>query len=123
MGKRRKMDPLEPVYEGSHCTACGFTNFPTSELCPSCLAQPVEVRELSRTGQLYSFSSLRTNEGVQFVGYIDLPEKVRVFGRIDSASSDERPVCGMPVRLQVVQKAEAAPSFVFVRDDRERAND
>lgn len=111
-----------PGYEGSRCTACGYTNFPPSEVCPSCLAQAVEVRALSHTGRLYSFSSLRVGEGYVFVGYIDLPEGVRVFGRIESSVSVARPVCDMPVRLQTVQTAGTGPRFVFVRDERERAD-
>lgn len=115
-------DSAFPGYEGSYCVACGFTNFPASEVCPSCLDQTIEARALSRSGLLYSFSSLRVGENTVFVGYVDLPERVRVFGRIASATPNWRPVCDMPVRLQAVQTVEAGPRFVFVHDDEGRSD-
>src|SRR5687768_15969600 len=87
----------QTLFSCSHGTSCGYNNFPSSDVCLRCWSQDVQVMKLSPTGVLYSFSSMRIEDARHFVGYIDLPEDVRVFGRL-TGSELQNPVCGMPVK-------------------------
>ncbi|WP_436317315.1 Zn-ribbon domain-containing OB-fold protein [Variovorax sp. LjRoot84] len=102
----------QPLFACSHCPACGFNNFPPSDVCPQCWSRNLQVKELSRTGVLYSFSSQLLEGEKHFVGYVDLPEGVRVFGRL-TGNEPQQPSCGIPVRFSSVQPASGRPSFVF----------
>lgn len=108
----------QTLFACSHCTSCGYNNFPSSDVCPRCWSKDVQVMKLSPTGVLYSFSSMRIEDARQFVGYIDLPEDVRVFGRL-TGSDLQNPVCGMPVKLAAVQPPGSGPCFVFASASQE----
>lgn len=73
----------------------------------------VEVRPLSAAGVLYAFSSIDLEEGKVFVGYVDLPEKVRVFARLLGFGAGEPPTCGLTLRLIEVRPPGTGPQFVF----------
>ena len=99
-----------PAYACTHCTNCGYNNFPQAEICPKCWSTATNVLELSQEGVLYSFSSIGGTSGKQYVGYVDLPEEIRVFGLLNT---DARPECGLPVKLSGVRVPQGAPAFVF----------
>lgn len=101
------------AYACSHCRDCGYNNFPVSDVCPQCLSLSVDAQTLSSEGVLYSFSSLNKAGSKQFVGYIDLPESIRVFAKLEDFSGDARPFCGMPVTLSAVNEVGNGPQFVF----------
>lgn len=104
-------DELQPPpYACSHCTECGYNNFPPAGVCPKCWSENTQLRGLSPEGILYSFSTIGSGDGAQFVGYVDLAEKVRVFGLLQTGA---RPVCGMPVQLTAVRAPRQGPCFVF----------
>lgn len=75
---------------GSKCGKCGGVFFPKKIVCPKCLVAGTLVpRPLSKKGRLYS-CTISEIAPPGFVapyafGYIDLPEKVRVFGKIKCA--------------------------------------
>src|SRR5690606_2861577 len=75
-----------PVLIGSRCNACGVTTFPKRPVCPSCMSDQVVEETLPRTGTLYSFTVLRVGPERWLrpaaLGYVDLPNNVRVFSRI-----------------------------------------
>jgi uncharacterized OB-fold protein len=99
-----------PAFACSHCPDCGYNNFPPADVCPKCWSEHTQLQALSSEGVLYSFSTIGGADAAQFVGYVDLPENVRVFGLLNTA---ERPECGMPVRLSAVRAPGSGPSFVF----------
>src|SRR5271167_2082158 len=87
------------LYACSHCQQCGYNNFPPTTLCPGCLSEQVHKKPLSLCGTLYSWTTTRVGADVAFVGYVDLPERVRVFGKVTPPPDAQRPHCGMAVEL------------------------
>jgi uncharacterized OB-fold protein len=75
-----------PSLQGARCRDCGKLWFPAAAICPACRSQAVEPAALSRTGRLYAWSRLHVAArgwGAPYViGYVDLPEGVRVFTHI-----------------------------------------
>lgn len=70
---------------GSKCQACGAVAFPKRVVCHKCRQSMTEV-PLSRKGKLASFTvAWAAPSGFEpplMQGYIDLPEKVRLFAMI-----------------------------------------
>lgn len=68
---------------GSQCRSCGIRFFPKGVLCLNCQEDALEEIRLSRRGKLYSYATAQM-PSLHFsppysVGYIDLPEDVRIF--------------------------------------------
>lgn len=103
-------EPAPPAFACSHCPNCGFNNFPATSICPRCWAEEVHVVPLSSHGILYSFSTVHGSDGLQFVGYVDLPERIRAYGLIKAT---HRPQCGMPVEFSLARPPGTGPCFVF----------
>lgn len=99
------------AYACSHCKDCGFNNFPPTAVCPNCMSLAVDEQPLSREGVLYSFSSIQLDGGKAFVGYIDLPEAVRVFARLDTGA--QPPMCDIKLAFKSSQVAGNGPQFIF----------
>jgi uncharacterized OB-fold protein len=79
---------------GSRCGRCGAVAFPAHEACPSCGEIGQDSVLLSPVGTLYSFSEIhvapRGFATPYSVGYVDLPEGVRLFGQIEGRAADLR---------------------------------
>lgn len=73
---------------GSRCPDCGRITFPPAAACSGCGGVAVEPVALSATGTLYSYSVLHVGArgwpAPYILAYVDLPEKVRVFGHVDA---------------------------------------
>lgn len=77
----------EPMLVGGRCPDCGCVTWGIRSRCPRCWSTaPMQETALSRRGALYTMTTvLRMPAGYRgpySVGYVDLPEGVRVFGRI-----------------------------------------
>jgi uncharacterized OB-fold protein len=74
---------------GCRCRQCDARMFPANALCPFCLSEEVEPLPLSHAGKLYSFTFIHVAPPVWEVpygiAYVDLPERVRVFGKLADA--------------------------------------
>jgi len=76
----------QPALLGSECLDCGDVHFPKRPHCPTCLGETTDHR-LSRTGVLYTYT--RVESGIPrfdppyTLGYVDLPETVRIFTLIE----------------------------------------
>ena len=78
---------------GSRCRACHKHVFPRRACCDVCdVDDSMEAVRLSPTGTLYTFSEIHAAPAVfvtpYVVGYVDLPEGVRVFGQIEHRGSE-----------------------------------
>jgi scaffold protein (connect acetoacetyl-CoA thiolase and HMG-CoA synthase) len=80
---------------GGRCTGCGATFFPKREICPSCFDK-AEIEELpisSKGGKLLTFTIVRRGLGVRelpyAVGYVDTPEKIRIFSALVDCDPDK----------------------------------
>ena len=96
----------EPRLFGTGCKDCGAKCFPPVHVCPECMSENVEDVELSTRGTLYSWSVVHVAPKgwkVPYVaGYVDLPEKVRVFAHVVGADPKTLQM-DMPVRLTTAE--------------------
>jgi uncharacterized OB-fold protein len=94
----------------THCTDCGFNTFPPSAVCPDCMSLATQPLPLSRTGVLYSFTTIRHAKADTFGGYVDFPERIRVFGHLGGFTAASPPRCDMPVQVVPAAPIEGATS-------------
>ncbi len=75
------------------CNSCGQVFFPKAQFCLNCFGENVEDIVLSRRGKLYSYTTgymPSTHFAPPYaVGYVDMPEGVRVFAPLKMV--DEKP--------------------------------
>jgi uncharacterized OB-fold protein len=107
--------------KGGACRACGALSFPRAEVCAECLSLDVEDRLLSEEGELYSSSRVHMApkgwDVPYVIGYVDLPEGLRVLAHIDDSHRDPR--IGAKLRLSegrvgVAPDGEVLTSYIFV---------
>jgi uncharacterized OB-fold protein len=108
-----------PRLVGGRCRACGAESFPKAAVCPQCLAEEIEGVMLSRDGTLYSFAAVHAAPPgwhlPYVLGYVDLPEGVRVLAHLAAKEEDLR--VDMPVRLavgEVGSDPSGQPLFTYV---------
>ncbi len=87
---------------GSRCSSCGSSFFPVREACSGCLSRDLETVPLSTRGILYTFSVVRQStpqfEVPYALGYVDLPEGLRIMGQIGGCDIEDIHI-GMPLEL------------------------
>jgi benzoylsuccinyl-CoA thiolase BbsA subunit len=82
-------DGSPPYLKGYRCKKCGNLDFPKPVICYKCWGEEFEIVPLSRKGKLYSFSDIYIGppgygQDLPYViGYIDLPEGIRVFAQLE----------------------------------------
>lgn len=105
-----------PKLIASRCQRCGEVSFPAQQSCPACTSETVEEILLSRRGQLWTWTIQRfpppppwIGDPRRFepygVGYVELPEGVRVEGRLTTANPDELAI-GQTMELVVEKFAD-----------------
>jgi len=76
----------EACLMGARCRDCARLWFPSGPVCAGCRSQAIDPAPLSRTGRLYAWSRLhvaaRGWDAPYVLGYVDLPEGVRVLAHI-----------------------------------------
>ena len=113
-----------PYLKGYRCRRCGKIWFPKFMPCPNpdCWSDEMEVIPLSRRGKVYSATDVFIGQSSmkQYVpmvmGYVDLPEGVRIFAQLDGEigtfkCEDEVELCLGPVRNNM--KGEPIVSYKF----------
>jgi uncharacterized OB-fold protein len=116
-----------PVLIGGRCRSCQIVTFPRALVCTHCMSDDIVPEPMPRTGKLYSFTTLHV--GPQrwlrpaVLGYVDLPNGVRVFSRI--AGDTDRLKIEDIVELDVAvvgQEQDGTPisNFVFKRAEQTR---
>lgn len=89
---------------GSHCKRCNQISFPPRAVCSKCFNDELDNIPLSRKGKLYTYSIIHYPPpgltAPYAIGYIDLPEKVRVFS-ILTDWDHERLKVGMDLELTI----------------------
>ena len=87
---------------GSRCPSCGAHFFPARQVCSGCLTEDLERVPLSAAGTLYTYTVVRQSVpgfAVPYLlGYVDLPERVRVLGVLRGLAEGE-PRIGMKLTL------------------------
>jgi uncharacterized OB-fold protein len=94
---------------GSHCSDCGACLFPPVSVCSECMSENVGDIDLATDGTLYSWSVVHVAPkgwNVPYIaGYVDLPNKVRVFAHITGVAADTL-LMDMPVSLTTAALGE-----------------
>ena len=112
----------QPVLIGGSCRACGARTFPKTPVCHSCMAEDIAAEEMPRTGSLYAFTTVHAGPKRWTkpftIGYVDLPNGVRVFTHLRGATL----ALGATVALDVARvgtgpDGEPLHAFVFVAGD------
>jgi uncharacterized OB-fold protein len=120
--------PGAPQLVGSRCTRCREVGFPKQASCPACTHASTEEILLSRRGRLWTWTIQRFPPPPPFigdtahfapygVGYVELPEGVRVESRLTTADPAALEI-GMEMEL-VLEKfvdgpdGEARMTFAF----------
>ncbi len=89
---------------GSECQSCGAHFFPVREACAGCLSQDLATVKLSTRGVLYTYTVVRQStpkfEVPYALGYVDIPEGVRIMGQLSGIEFDDIKV-GMPMELSL----------------------
>lgn len=71
----------------SRCKSCGQVYFPKVQSCLNCLHEELEEVLLSRKGKLFSYTVVHMAtahfDPPFAIGYVDLPEGVRIFAPLD----------------------------------------
>jgi uncharacterized OB-fold protein len=109
---------VEPQLIGSRCPECAEVTFPRQSSCPACTAEGAEEILLSRRGVLWAWTVQRfpppappfagdRESFVPFgVGYVELPEGIRVEARLTESDPDALAI-GMDMEL-VIEKFDTA---------------
>jgi uncharacterized OB-fold protein len=116
-----------PVLIGGRCRTCRAVTFPCSPVCTHCMSDDIAPEAMPRMGKLYTFTTLHV--GPQrwvrpaVLGYVDLPNGVRVFSRI--AGDTDRLKIDDLVELDVAvvgQEQDGTPisNIVFKRAEQTR---
>jgi uncharacterized OB-fold protein len=96
---------------GAECEACSTRIFPAAPVCPICNAERLKPLVLGSSGKLYAYSTVHvapaTWETPYVIGYVDLPEGVRVFGKVDGADGLQP---DMTVQVRIEEDAAAGTS-------------
>ena len=89
---------------GSRCRSCGAHFFPVRAACAGCLSDELETVRFSPTATLYTYSVVRQStpefEVPYALGYVDLPEGVRVMTQL-TGREPEAYELGMEMELVV----------------------
>ncbi len=92
-----------PQLVGGRCRTCATMSFPRPAVCTNCLSEDIETVSFGEQGKLYSYSIVHQAPkgwAVPYVlGYVDLPDNVRVLAHLDVAP--DKIVIDMPMRLAV----------------------
>lgn len=94
-----------PYLKGYKCKNCGKLWFPKFVPCPNpdCWSEDMEVVPLSRRGKIYSVTDVYIGQPTMkkympiAMGYVDLPENIRVFAQLDGDIGSFQ--CGDEVEL------------------------
>ncbi|MBM3317046.1 MAG: Zn-ribbon domain-containing OB-fold protein [Candidatus Eisenbacteria bacterium] len=91
--------------EAARCTKCGTVHFPPRLVCSHCRNRSFETFRLGRTGQLVSYTVIRTpsaeftGQAPFAVGIVEMDDRVRLTAQVVDVGFDELRV-GLPVRLE-----------------------
>src|SRR5262245_25580040 len=87
------------------CEDCAQLVFPPPAVCPFCMGERMRTVQISRRGQLYSYSLVAQGapefEQAYVVAYIDMPEGVRVFTQLIDVDPNTL-TCDMLVELRLI---------------------
>ncbi len=108
---------------GAECADCGTRIFPAAPVCPSCNGERMKTLPLGAIGTLYAYSTVHVAPPMwqvpYVIGYVDLPEGVRVFGKVagsDGVAAGLAPDLKVRVHVEADEgAADASPAALTYR--------
>ena len=105
---------------GSQCRACNLVFFPPGRFCPDCITDNPAAILLNRKGTLYSYSVVHIAPkgwtSPYVIGYVDLPEGVRVFSHISiSDASALHPDMLVELDIGPIREDDAGNALISFR--------
>jgi benzoylsuccinyl-CoA thiolase BbsA subunit len=102
---------------GSRCPKCGKHTFPRRTVCDACgTSAGQEPVRLSNTGTLYTYSEVQVAPKVfttpYVIGYVDLPEGVRILGQVEHTAAELRPDEPVKVVLGAIRKSDSGQPVI-----------
>ena len=101
-----------PTMIGLECGDCGTKAFPPAPVCPECMSENISEFNLSDRGSLYTWSVVHvapSGWNIPYIsGYVDLPERVRVFAHIVGID---------PERLEMDMEVELTTAVIGHNDE------
>jgi uncharacterized OB-fold protein len=112
VGKARFIEPEwfkdyggEVMVVGSRCEACKKVFFPKKETCPDCFEGKLREIPLSKKGRLHSytlsFMNLPGMETPYVMGFVDLPEGIKLFSVLTDCEPYEK-VLKVDIEMEMV---------------------
>lgn len=91
---------------GQKCRSCGHIDYPRKRVCPECFSEELDEHLMSRKGILHTYCCTHLGaphlKGPYVNGYVDLPEKIRLFALITSNHPYGKDLrCDMPVEMYI----------------------
>lgn len=100
----RKNNDIEENLIAGRCTNCDARFFPWRNICPKCYQKAIEKIDLGLIGTLYTYTIVHAPvKGIKSpyaVGFVDFPERVRLFGQIETDNFSEIDI-GMKLEMFV----------------------
>ncbi len=100
-----------PVLTGSRCLACDRVYFPPKRVCPDCFDGELKRVPMSTRGRLHTFAVSHMGpadlDKPYIIGFIDLPEGIRVFSLVtgcDPGGRDLRVGVGMEMVIGTLKR-------------------
>ncbi len=97
------------------CTKCGRIMFPQAGVCEGCLNESLETVYVGERAKLFSFTTTNAPathfEPPFTIGYLDLPEGVRVFSQLKMDNDVEYEI-GMDMELEIADLWEEEDAIV-----------
>lgn len=110
-----------PRLLAGRCESCHALSFPRADVCGDCLSTDIGTIEIASQGTLYSYSVVhqapKTWKVPYVLGYVDLPEGLRVLAHIDAPPSEVAVDAKVKLSLGVVgTDSDGAPlsTYTFV---------
>jgi uncharacterized OB-fold protein len=105
---------------GGACSGCGLRMFPRAPVCPACMSEDVAEEVMSDAGTLYAYTIVHVGPAKWrkplAVGYVDLPNGVRVFAHLrGDLAIGRRMVLAADVVAQTPDGRDVR-NFVFAED-------
>ena len=94
-----------PFLVAKKCGGCGNIQFPQKGFCQKCLSADMQDVHLGQKGKLFTYTTTygdaAQRKGPFDVGYIELPEGIRVFAPIGK-KTEEKYEIGMEMELKII---------------------
>ena len=125
------VDGAAPALVAGHCGVCANHHFPLQPVCPYCSAEEVTETRLTGPGRLWVHTAVTAappgyqGEVPYGFGVVELPEGVRVVGRLTEADPARlqtgQPMAVAVVPLHVDDEGREVVTYAFAPVPRERA--